>query len=168
MHWHTTVSSQRQSIDNLSELDRLQLELHESEQRVLRVQADLENFRKRTRRDAEESIKYAATPLLRDMLSVIDNLHRAMEAQQADATAKGLLEGVRMVADQLTAVLDQHQCHVIVAQGETFDPVSHEAVLQQDSDLPAGTIIQVTQVGYRLHDRVIRPAQVIVSKGPVS
>lgn len=146
----------------------LKAEVADSQRRVLMAQADLENYRKRARRDAEDGIKYAALPLIRELLPCIDNLQRAIEAQEQAEVADGapMLEGVKMVSQQLSSILAQHHCKIIDGSGE-FDPNIHEALLQQPSDEhPAGTVIQVTQTGYQLHDRVIRPAQVIVSKGP--
>lgn len=148
---------------------KLKAEVADAQRRVLLAQADLENYRKRARRNAEDGVKYAALPLIRDLLPCIDNLQRAIEAQeQADADeakGEGMLEGVRMVSQQLLGILAQHHCKEIDGTGE-FDPNIHEALLQQPSaEHPAGNVIQVTQTGYQLHDRVIRPAQVIVSKG---
>jgi len=146
----------------------LKSKLADSERRVLLAQADLENFRKRSRRTAEEGVKYATLPLIRELLPCFDNLERAIEAQEQseeESSGTGMLEGVRMVSQQLQAILAQHHCKIIDASGE-FDPNVHEAVMQQPSDdHPAGSVVQVTQTGYQLHDRVIRPAQVIVSKG---
>ena len=148
----------------------LKSQLHESQQRALRIQADLENFRKRSRRELDEGLKYAATPLIRDLLPVLDNLQRAIAAEsEAAGSGAGLVQGVQMVADQLTMTLAQHHCKVIEAEGQPFDPMLHEALLQQPSDEhPSGTVIQVAQTGYQLHDRVIRPAHVIVSQGPAN
>lgn len=147
----------------------LKSQVADAERRVLLAQADLENFRKRARRNAEDGVKYATLPLIREMLPCIDNLQRAIEAQEqaeaGDAAGAGMLDGVKMVSQQLMTILAQHNCKVIDGTGE-FDPNFHEAVMQQPSDEhPSGTVIQVTQTGYQLHDRVIRPAQVIVSKG---
>lgn len=148
---------------------KLKAEVADAQRRVLLAQADLENFRKRARRDAEEGVKYASLPLIRDILPCIDNLQRAVEAQEqaneGEPNSAGMLEGVRMVSEQLLGILAQHHCKLIDGTGE-FDPNIHEALLQQPSaDHPAGTVIQVTQTGYQLHDRLIRAAQVIVSKG---
>lgn len=140
--------------------------LEDAQKRVLLAQAELENFRKRSRREMEEERRYANLPLMRDLLPVLDNFERAVAAEDASESSEGLLEGVRMVAEQLRAVLEQHNCRVIAAQDEAFDPMCHEAVLQQSSiDHARGQVISVVQTGYRLHDRVIRPAQVIVSTG---
>lgn len=142
--------------------------LRESEQRVLRVQADLENFRKRAVRDREDAIKYATTRLISDLLPVIDNLQRATQSQDGEAPSEGIMAGVNMVVQQLNAVLAQHNCNVIRDEGE-FDPNLHEAILQQpNNEVEAGQIIMATQTGYKLHDRVLRPTQVIVSKGSES
>jgi molecular chaperone GrpE len=145
----------------------LPTELAEARGRALRAQAELENFRKRIRRDMDAERRYAALPLIRDLLPVIDNLDRALSAVELDDSAGGLLEGVQMVSRQLQSVLHQHHCQVIDAAGMSFDPMCHEAIAEQPSnEYPAGTVMEVAQIGYRLHDRVIRPTQVIVSKGP--
>ena len=150
--------------------DDLQSQLHESQQKVLRIQADLENFRKRSRRELDEGLKYSAMPLIRDLLPCLDNLERALAAESSEGETgdhAGLAQGVQMVADQLKMTLAQHHCKVIEAEGQPFDPMRHEALLQQPSEEhPAGTVMQVAQTGYQLHDRVIRPAHVIVSQGP--
>ncbi len=150
-----------------NDLEELRMQVREAEGKALRVQADLENFRKRSRRELDENIKYAATPLVRDLLPVIDNLERAIAAEDSATDDNGLRQGVQMVATQLTQTLAQHHCTVITAEGEAFDPMRHEAVMQQHHDnIAAGMVIQVVQTGYQLHDRVIRPAHVIVSQGP--
>jgi molecular chaperone GrpE len=145
----------------------LTAQLKEEQNRSLRIQADMENLRKRMRREMEEDRKFAALPLLRDLLPVIDNLNRAIGSVSPDESSTGLLEGVKMVEQQLRGVLQNHNCQVIDAEGQAFNPNWHEAILEQPSaEHPKGTVLQVTQTGYRLHDRVIRPSQVIVSKEP--
>lgn len=145
---------------------QLVVELHQAQDRALRAQAELENFRKRIRREQQEERKLAALPLLRELLPVFDNLRRAINFV-GDAPSSGIAEGVKMVADQLTEVLQRHDCYEIDPRGEPFDPMYHEAIDQQPSDeFPPGSVMDVKQTGYRLHDRVIRPAQVIVSSGP--
>lgn len=147
--------------------DRLQQELSEAQNQLLRAQADLENYRRRVRREMDEERRFAAAPLLRDLLPAMDNLQRAIEAAEKNETAAGLVEGVRMVAQQIGQVLEQHGCQRIPALGETFDPNWHEAMTQQPSDEhPTGVVSFEARTGYRLHDRVLRPAQVIVSSGP--
>lgn len=154
-------------VDPRAEAESLQAKLAEANDRVLRAQAELENFRKRVYRQMDEERKYAGLPLLRDLLAVIDNMERAIEAAEQDENSSSLLEGVKMVAQQFSAVLEQHHCRKIDAKGETFDPHLHEALVQQPSEEhPAGCVIDVTQIGYQLHDRVVRPSQVFVSAGP--
>ena len=146
--------------------DAAQRTVKEAEQRVLRAQAELENVRKRMRKEAQEERRYAFLPLVRDLLPAIDNLERAVESADASAGPPGLVEGVKMVASQIIDILAQHQCVPIQPLGEPFDPMKHEAVAQQPSDeFPAGTVMQVMQVGYMLNDRVVRPAHVVVSQG---
>lgn len=148
-------------------IGRLEQDLADANERVLRVQAELENYRKRARREMEDERRYAIIPLARDLIQVVDNLERAIEAAGQSDTDQGLLEGVKMVAAQLDAVLSQHQCVRIAAVGEPFDPNQHEAIGQEpSSEHPAGTVSRAFQSGYKLHERVIRPAQVFVSSGP--
>lgn len=144
----------------------LESELKEANERVLRSQAELENYRKRAQREMVEERRYALIPLVRDLLPVLDNLERAIDAAQKTGDSTGLLEGVKMVADQLSATLAQHQCVRIEGEGATFDPNFHQAIGQEPSDkYPAGTVTRAVQSGFKLFDRVIRPAQVFVSTG---
>ena len=145
----------------------LRVELAAAEDRVLRSRAELENYRKRASRQMEDERRYANLPLMRDLLPVMDNLDRAIEAAEKNQDASSLLEGVKMVAQQFEGVLQQHHCLEIGALGEPFDPHLHEAILQQPSDEHApGTVTMVTQTGFQLHDRVVRPSQVIVASQP--
>lgn len=145
----------------------LAAQLEEANANYLRAKAEVENILKRTRREIEEHGRYAALPVMRDLLAVVDNLHRAIEAAQKDENASGLLEGVKMVEVQLGGVLDQHGCKPINALGEPFDPNLHEAIGQEASDeIPANHVSRELQTGYQLHGRVVRPSQVFVSTGP--
>ncbi|MEO1496056.1 MAG: nucleotide exchange factor GrpE [Planctomycetota bacterium] len=145
-------------------------ELAGEKDRSLRLQAELQNVLARASREVADERKYAALPLLKDLLPAIDTIDRALEAAakaagEADA-ATGVVEGFRLVREQLVGVLAQHSCEAVDPTGESFDPNFHEAILQQPSDEhAAGVVTQTAQIGYRLHDRVIRPAQVIVSSG---
>ena len=142
-------------------------ELEQCNDRLLRTQAELENYRKRVRREMDDERRYAMLPLLRDLLHVVDNLQRALQSAEERDNAAGLLEGVELVSTQLASVLENHHCEQIEAEGASFDPNFHEAISQQPSpDLPVGTVTHVAQTGYRLHERVVRPAQVIVSTRP--
>lgn len=147
------------------EMEQLQSELAEARDRILRAQADLENYRKRSRREMEDERRYANVPLLKDLLPVVDNIDRALEAAQKANEAGALLEGIRLVKQQLMAALARHHCVPIKTEGELFDPHLHEALTAiQNAGLPPHTILQVVQTGYQVHDRVVRPSQVIVSQ----
>jgi len=153
--------------DAARQVDDLEAEVAEAKAHVLRAQAELENFRKRIRREQEIEQKYAALPLIGDLLPIVDNLQRAIAAGTGNESAAGVIEGVTMVANQLTATLQKHHCQPIDPVGEAFDPNLHEAIAQHPSaDHEPGTVAHVAQIGYRLHDRVIRPAQVVVTSAP--
>lgn len=149
------------------EMERLRATAEQADKRVLMAQAEAENFRKRMRRDVEEQLRFAALPIVTDILGVRDNLLRALDAAQNATDSTGLQEGVAMVAKQLDNALAKYSIEEIPALGEVFDPNSHEAISQMPSDeYPAGNVMHVAQSGFRMHDRVIRPSQVIVSSGP--
>ncbi|HEY4235313.1 MAG TPA: nucleotide exchange factor GrpE [Lacipirellulaceae bacterium] len=142
-------------------------ELAAANDRALRLNAEMQNLRNRTSREIADERKYAVLPMLRDLLPVVDNVDRAIEAAEKAGEADKLLEGFRLVRQQLATVLSSHGCELIEAAGKPFDPHVHQAILHQPSaDVAAGSITMVTQAGYKLHDRVVRPAQVIVSSGP--
>ena len=142
----------------------LRAELAAAKDRELRVHAELDNVRKRAARELNERLRYANLSLLRDLLPVLDNIDRAIEAGEKSADAAALLEGFKMVSQQLAEVLNRHHCTRIEALHAAFDPNLHHAIMQQPSEEhPANTVRMVTQNGYQLHDRVVRPSQVIVS-----
>lgn len=153
------------------ELSALKRELAEAKDKTLRTFAELENFRKRSARTLQDELKYANMSLIRDMLPVMDNLLRAIEAaekqdQSGELTEQGkaLLAGVKMVVEQFNTVLGKHNCTPIEAVNQPFDPNFHQAITQMPSaDVAPNTVIMETQKGYVLHDRVVRPSQVIVS-----
>jgi molecular chaperone GrpE len=147
------------------EMDLVRTQFAEARDKMLRAQAELDNYRKRARRELDDERKYAEINLLRDLLPVLDNITRAIDHAEKKADPAALVEGVRMVAQQLETLLKRHHCLPIEAQGQSFDPALHEAVMQQPSpDQSANTVVNVVQPGYQLYDRVVRPAQVIVSK----
>ena len=150
--------------------DDLQRQLDESRKRELQAQAELENFRKRMIRDSEQQLRFATAPLLRDIIEVLDNLNRALQSAKKDSGGEaGLVEGVTLVHGQLLNALAKHHCVRIEALGQLFDPNLHEAISQAPSDeYDAGVVMLEAAAGYRLHDRVLRPSQVIVSTGKLS
>lgn len=144
----------------------LEAELAAERDRSLRLKAEVQNQINRHSRQLAEERRYAALPVVKDLLPVLDNVDRAIEAAEKSQESAGLLEGFRLVRQQLAAVLKHHQCEPIEATGEPFDPAFHEAILQQPSaEHPAGVVTQTVQTGYRMHDRVVRASQVIVSSG---
>ncbi len=150
-----------------AEVEQLRADVAAAADAKLRAQAELENFRRRAARQMEEERRYAQMPLMRDLLPVVDNIRRAIEAAEKTEDAAGLLEGFKLVAKQLQDVLGRHDCTEIEALGAPFDPHYHHAISQQPSaEHPAGTVLIVAQPGFRLHDRVVRPSQVVVSAAP--
>ena len=148
-------------------VESLQAELADAEKRVLMAHADLDNFRRRTRRDQQDSLKYATLPLMGQILEALDNFDRAIEAHEQDPNGAGLLDGVKMVAQQISDTLAEKGCKKIEAVGQPFDPNKHQAMQMQPSDeYEANIVMMDLRPGFELHDRVIRPSQVFVSTGP--
>lgn len=149
------------------ELDALRAERDALKDRFMRALADAENSRKRAERDRREAEQYGGTRLARDLLPVFDNLKRALDAASDGTRANdgALIEGLELTLRELTTVLTKHGVSPIEpAIGDTFDPQQHQAMFE--APLPgtrAGQIIQVMAVGFMLHDRLLRPAQVGVS-----
>lgn len=149
-----------------AEATGIEAQLQEAQDRLLRAQAELENFRKRSRREYEEAQRYREIDLLRDLLPVLDNAHRAIEAADKTDDIESLRSGFRMMAQQIEKLLGSHGCLTIETDGSVFDPTIHDAILQQPAPgVAPGTIVGTATKGYKLHDRVVRPAQVIVAKG---
>jgi molecular chaperone GrpE len=150
-----------------NEMAKLRADLDDAADRVLRAQAELENYRKRARRELEDERRYAALPLLDDLLGVLDDMYRAINAAEKSPQASGFIDGVKLVAQRFESILAKHDCQRIDALGKPFDPAYHQAISQQPSaDHPPNTVVLVAQEGYMLHDRVVRPAHVIVSTSP--
>jgi molecular chaperone GrpE len=152
-----------------AELEQARGELVRHEERAVRLAADFDNFRKRNLREHEEAHRYGHENLVKDLLGAVDNLDRAAEHARRSGAAdfESMLQGVELVQRELQGVLAKHGVVRIEAAGETFDPTVHEAVAQQEEgSVPANTVVQVYQPGYRLWDRLLRPARVVVSKLP--
>lgn len=146
---------------------RMRHEVEQARQRVLIAQAELENFRKRTRKDYEDQLRFAALPLVEDLLLVRDNLARAIGAASASVGATdGLRAGVEMVVKQFDDTMAKHGITPINSVGETFDPNLHQAISQMPSQDHAEGIVAIeATTGFTMHGRVIRPSQVVVSSG---
>lgn len=149
-----------------ADLRKLQEERDLFYQQLARVQADFKNAQKRLEADKLQAIQYANTGLVKALLPTLDNFERAMEVEAGKTDVENLLKGMRIVYDQLVKALSQQAVEAIAPEpGTPFDPKMHEALMQQPSEqYEEPTVLQLLQKGYRMHDRVIRPAQVIVSK----
>ena len=147
-------------------VETLEIELQQANDRTLRAFAELDNFRKRSWREIDDTRKYAAIDLMRDMLAVWDNMGRALEAVEKNHNPETFVAGVRMMHEQFTQILARHHCMRIEAIGQAFDPNVHESIAQMPSDdIPAGSVLFESQIGFKLHDRVVRPTQVVISTG---
>jgi len=150
-------------------LDR---ELAEVKDRLLRTLAEMENLRKRTEREVTDARLYGISAFARDILTVADNMHRALNAldeglrANADSGLKGLLDGVELTERELMNALDKNGVKRFEPLGQKFDPNRHQAMYEiEDASVPTGSVIQVMQAGYLIGERVLRPALVAVSKG---
>lgn len=151
---------------------RLVKENEELKDRALRAAAEMENLRRRTARDVHDARSYAIANFARDMLSVSDNLRRALDAIPAEAKASGdagytaLIEGVDMTERAMLSALERHGVKKLEPEGERFDPHFHQAMFEvPNPDVPNNTVVQVVQTGYVIGERVLRPAMVGVAKG---
>jgi len=145
-------------------------ELERMRDRALRAQADYENFRKRASREKEDAVKYANAAFLDRLIPVIDNFELGLVAARADAGGAAILAGLEMVARQLQDFLRESGIEPVeAAAGTAFDPNMHEAVSQEPSDeIVEGAVVRQLRKGFKLRDRLLRPAMVVVSKGPAA
>jgi molecular chaperone GrpE len=150
-----------------AEIDELKKKAAERDQYLdlaQRTRAEFDNYQKRARLERDQERKYAYTPLVRDLLPVIDNLQRALDASRKAGDSGPLAQGVAMVESQFLELLKRNGIVSIEAEGKPFDPNLHQAVMQQPSnELEPNSVIQVLEHGFMNHDRVLRPSKVIVS-----
>ena len=148
-------------------VEELRRQVEEKQDRLLRALAEAENFKRRTQRERDESIRYANETLLRDLIPVLDNLDRALEAARATGGAAGVVGGVELIQRELLKVLERGGVIRYSALGQPFDPTRHEAIARVVSaDAKPGTVVGETMPGYLLHNRVLRPALVSVAAAP--
>lgn len=154
--------------DLIAELRRENSDLRD---KALRAHAEVDNIRKRTDREKDDTAKYAVTRFARDMLAVTDNMQRAMAAVPVgavdnDPALKSLLDGVTLTERELLNALERHGVRRIPAENAIFNPHLHQAVMEiENPAVPAGTVVQVFQSGFSIEDRVLRPAMVVVARG---
>ena len=147
--------------DLAAELEAVKTELAEKADQYLRLQAEFDNFRRRTIKEKEDLRQTANADLLSDLLPVLDNLERAL----VHAEGSPILEGVVMVQKQLLEILDRVGLEKAGAEGEAFDPKFHDAIMQEEKEgTESGTILEVLQPGYKYHDKLLRAAMVKVAK----
>ena len=148
--------------ETLTEAQEAIAELNE---RIVRLTADFDNFRKRAQREKDEARQFANQGLLEKLLPVLDNFEMALTAvKDADPSVR---DGVQMILDQLLGVLKESGVEPVDAMGQPFDPNLHEALSQEETtEVEEGTVVQQVQRGYKLNDRLVRPARVVVAKAP--
>ncbi|MCC5833578.1 MAG: nucleotide exchange factor GrpE [Opitutales bacterium] len=152
--------------DLFRQMDALQMELKTAKERYLRTVADLENFRKRAVREKDEARRGATSSLIEDLLPVIDNFQMGLAAAAKHDGGEAFTQGFEMILNQIQGVLRSNGVQELNPVGEAFNPNLHESIAYQPSDeQPEGHVISVERVGYVLHERLLRPAAVVVSKG---
>ncbi len=149
-----------------AQLEIKEQEARENYERLLRVSAEFENYKKRTTRELEEFRKFANPTLIKEMLSLVDNLELAMCSTNCHkAIDQGLLRGLDMTHKEILKVFEKFNVKPIEAKGQAFDPTFHEAVMQEETDdVDENTVINELQKGYLIHDRLLRTAMVVVSR----
>ena len=149
-----------------AQLEAKEQEAKENYDRLLRVSAEFENYKKRATRDLEELRKFANQSLIKELLSVVDNLELAMNSTNGHKTIdQGLLQGLEMTHKEILKVFEKFNVKPIEANGQAFDPTFHEAVMQEETDnVDENTVINELQKGYLIHDRLLRPAMVVVAR----
>lgn len=153
-------------IDHETELDAARLEAQQHYDRLLRVSAEFDNYKKRTAKEIAEFRKFANESLIKELLPVVDNLERAVQLSSSESESMGsFVEGVEMTLKEIRKIFARQKVMPIESIGQPFDPCFHQAVMQlETSEHPANTVVQELQKGYTIQDRLLRPAMVVVSK----
>ncbi|WP_020590178.1 nucleotide exchange factor GrpE [Desulfobacter curvatus] len=151
--------------ENKDDTTGVEDQLNEQKEKVLRLSAEFENFKKRKQREIDEFKKFANETIFRQLLSVVDNLERAINSATDAVEETSLLEGVKLTHKELLKLFESFNVTQVEAENQPFNPNFHQAVTHaQDNDVPDNTVTNVLQKGYLLHDRLLRPAMVVVSK----
>jgi molecular chaperone GrpE len=164
----TSASRPEETTPNSPEelLAQLRAEVEKYKDAALRATADLDNYRKRVAREREEAIKYANASFLERLIPILDNFELGLQAARGTGHSSAILDGMNMVYKQLQDFLTSFGVEAIDATGKTFDPNLHEAIAHEEhNEIPEDQIIRQVRKGYRLRDRLLRPANVVVSKG---
>ena len=155
-----------ESQGSASQLEEAQQQAQDSYDRLLRVSAEFDNYKKRTAREMQDVIKYANEKIFKELLTVVDNLERAIDAAGVDrADDDPLVKGIHLTLGEVLKILERHKVSPVKALGEPFDPTYHQAMMQEEvADQAPNTVVREMQKGYVIHDRLLRPAMVVVSK----
>lgn len=157
-----------QSLSPEQQIAALEAKFKETHDRLLRTAAELENVRRRSRRDVDEAVNRGRTDILREILPIIDSIELALNSADPGGSAAGIVEGVEMIHRQFLSAAERFGLKPIESVGLSFDPNVHEAVAQVHSeDQPVGAVVEEMRRGYMLGDRLLRASMVIVSKGAV-
>ncbi|MGR9049312.1 nucleotide exchange factor GrpE [Halobacillus faecis] len=157
--------SEQTVVEETDELEQLRQEKEEINNRLLRLQADYDNFRRRTQKEKEADRKYRSQSLVEELIPALDNFERALQVEVDGDAAKNFANGMKMVYDQFKAALEKEGVEEIPAVGEEFDPHMHQAIMQvEDENYESNIVVEELQKGYRLKDRVIRPSMVKVNQ----
>ena len=158
------------SAETIEELKNRASKADENWERLLRTTADFDNFKKRAAREKQDALRYATESLITKIIPVLDNFEMALAAAQNSSAdgLKSLQDGVTMIQSQLRSALTDSGLEEVDATGKPFDPNIHEAVSQQESaDVPEGHVLQQLRKGYKIRERLLRPATVVVAKAPI-
>lgn len=159
------AKSKKKAGDVKKEIKALEKQLASEKDRVLRLSAEFENYKKRKQRELDDFKKFANESVFKQFLTVVDNLERAISSAQENSDDQSLLEGVKLTLKEMLRMFEMFNVKVVDAGNQSFDPNFHQAVTREETDnVPENTVTNVLQKGYLLHDRLIRPAMVVVSK----
>ncbi|MBC8439093.1 MAG: nucleotide exchange factor GrpE [Deltaproteobacteria bacterium] len=151
--------------DKKEDIEELKEQLAAEKDRVLRLAAEFENYKKRKQRESDEFKKFANETIFRQLLTIVDNLERAIFSTKENSDEAGLLEGVKLTYKEILKLFETFNVKPVEAENQMFDPNFHQAITQVETDeFPENSVTAVLQKGYLLHDRLIRPAMVVVSK----
>lgn len=165
----TTATAEAPAESDESLLQKAQADAERFKDHALRTQADFENFRKRAAREKEDAVKYANAAFLERLIPILDNFELGLSAARSNAADSPIIAGMDMVARQLNDFLIGTGVEPVSGEGQKFDPNLHEAVAQEESaSVAEGIVIRQLRKGYKLRERLLRPATVVVSKGPAS
>ncbi len=166
----TDSASEKDSCNNKSteaqpDIETLQAQLRAEQDRCLRLSAEFDNYKKRSSRELADFRRFANESVFKKLLTVVDNLERALDSGEKHSDAASILEGIQLTHKELIKLFDTFHVKSLKSEGTAFDPAFHQAVTQQETDEhPDNTVINELQKGYLIHDRLLRPSMVVVSK----